>query len=337
MKKIILSILGFIGVLTLLFLVGPKPSPFTSNPAIPLDVQSEVAKHANVESWVKELESQKEIRPGNESEFYWADSAGKTTEFVLLYLHGFSASPAEGRPVSSDFAKRYGMNLYAPLLAEHGLVEEEPMLNYTAESWTLSAQKALAVAQTMGKKVIVMSTSTGSTSALYLASDSTNKIHALINFSPNIRVFDNRAFIVSGPWGLQIARHIRGGDYNVWEAPKGAEQYWHTKYRLEAFVEMQKLLEATMVEATFEQITVPTFVGYYYKNEKQQDDVVSVVAIQEMFKKLGSSIKEMKQFEEVGAHAMASSFFSKDIDAVKEASFLFAESKLHLTPRRHSN
>ena len=87
----------------------------------------------------------------------------------------------------------------------------------------------------------------------------------------------------------------------------------------------------------FGQITVPTFVGYYYKNELQQDDVVSVVAIQEMYKKLGSPIKEIKQFEGVGAHAMASSLFSTDIDAVKEASFLFAETKLHLKPLTSSN
>jgi|TARA_B110000503_G_C7167809_1_gene422752 esterase/lipase len=337
MRRIVLRLVGFGGVLTLVYFLGPKPTSFDSIPAIPAYVMSEVAKHANVESWIKELESHKGIRPGNESEFYWADSAGKPTEFVLLYLHGFSACPVEGHPVSTDFAKRYGMNLYAPLLSEHGLVGEEPMLNYTAESWILSAQKALAVAQTMGKKVIVMSTSTGCTSALYLASDSANKIHALINFSPNIRVFDNRAFLVSGPWGLQIARFIRGGKYNVWEAPKGAEQYWHTKYRLEAIVEMQKLLEATMVDSIFEQINVPTFVAYYYKNEEQQDDVVSAIATQEMFKKLGSPIKEIKQLEEVGAHAMASSLFSKDIDAVKEASFLFAETKLHLMPLTHSN
>ena len=100
---------------------------------------------------------------------------------------------------------------------------------------------------------------------------------------------------------------------------------------------MQKLLEATMVDSIFEQINVPTFVGYYYKNEEQQDDVVSAIATQEMFKKLGSPIKEIKQLEEVGAHAMASSLFSKDIDAVKEASFLFAVTKLHLMPLTHSN
>ena len=70
MRRIVLRLVGFGGVLTLVYFLGPKPTSFDSIPAIPAYVMSEVAKHANVESWIKELESHKGIRPGNESEFF---------------------------------------------------------------------------------------------------------------------------------------------------------------------------------------------------------------------------------------------------------------------------
>ena len=49
---------------------------------------------------------------------------------------------------------------------------------------------------------------------------------------------------------------------------------------------MQKLLETAMIPELFKQVTVPVFSGFYYKNEVEQDPVVSVAAYA-MFKNLG--------------------------------------------------
>jgi esterase/lipase len=270
------------------------------------------------------------IRSGNESQLYWVDSSGKKTKYVLLYLHGFSASPQEGAPVHLSFAKKYGMNFYAPLLQGHGLVESEPMIDFTAEGFINSAKNAIRLARLMGDSIIIMSTSTGCTAALFLASDPNNQIHSLICYSPNIRVFDKRASLLTGPWGLQISRLVKGGDYNVWQAPVGADQYWHQKYRLEAVIEMQRLLEATMNKETFEKIKCPTFIGYYYKNKEEQDDVVSVPHILEMYDQLGSKQKRKVAFPNAGAHAIASDLFSLTTQAVSDSTYVFAEEVLRL-------
>ena len=52
------------------------------------------------------------------------------------------------------------------------------------------------------------------------------------------------------------------------------------RYRLEAVVHMQKLLETAMIPETFAKVTVPVFSGYYYKDETAQDPTVSVAAMQ---------------------------------------------------------
>jgi esterase/lipase len=333
MKKVLRISLPLIVLLIAIYFMGPKATPYVASAAIDEGLLQEVGERENAETWVKQVESDKKIRQGNESQFYWADSVNKKTEYVLLYLHGFSASPEEGAPTHLDFAKRYGMNLYAPLLAEHGLIEAEPMLNFTAEAWINSAKEALAMAALMGDKVIIMGTSTGGTSALFLASEPANRVHGVITYSPNIRVFDKRASILTGPWGLQLSKLVKGSNYNRWEAPAGAEQYWHLKYRLEAVVEMQRLLEATMNEETFAKITAPTFLGYYYKNEDQQDNVVSVAALEQMFEQLGSEKKYKVALPEVGAHALSSKYFSQDLESVRKETYKFAEEVLGLKPR----
>ena len=328
--KYLRSILKVLAVGVLLYFAGPKPTkpvliPLAQAIMNPTDFNSNY-----VVQTVANAEQKMDIRVGNESMLYWADTAGKKTTYVLLYLHGFSASPMEGDPVDIDFAKKYGMNMYAPLLADHGLVEEEPMLHFTAERYVESAKQALRVARLMGDSVIIMATSTGCTAALFLASEPRNQVHSLICYSPNIRVFDKRASLLTGPWGLQISKIVKGGDYNIWEASAGGEQYWHLKYRLEALVQMQLLLETTMNKETFEQVTVPTFIGYYYKNTEEQDDVVSVPHILEMYDQLGSKQKRKVAFAEAGAHALASDLFSHATQIVSDSTYIFAEDILRL-------
>ena len=333
MKKAMNAIKIAVVVLVAGYFLGPKPEPLILDAAANLLRDRTAFNPSYVEESVTERESTLSIREGNQSKIYWADSAGKKTKYVLLYLHGFSASPEEGAPLHQEFAKKYGMNMYAPLLQGHGLVEEEPMLGFTATGFISSAKNALRLARLMGDSVIIMATSTGCTAALFLASDSTNRLHSLICYSPNIRVFDKRASLLTGPWGLQIARFAKGGNYNLWEAPAGAENFWHLKYRLEAAIEMQRLLEATMRKETFEKIKVPTFIGYYYKNEEDQDQVVSVPHILNMYDQLGTEQKRKVAFAEAGAHCMPSRYFGRDIDGLLGSTSQWAREVLQIHPK----
>jgi esterase/lipase len=287
--------------MVILFAFGPSPQKFDLSDELPT---VEVAEPST-------------IKPENENYFWFSDSAKTKTKFVILYLHGFSASPMEGSPVMQDIAKNYGCNLYAPRLQAHGLISKEPMLEFDNLSYWESVKAAFVKAKTLGDSVIVMGTSTGCTAALILASKFP-EIHSLVLYSPNIDLYDSRSFLLTMPWGLQLARRVENGNYHSFIGPEGTEKYWTTKYRLEALVELKSLLNISMKTETFQKVKQPLLMLYYYKNEQEQDNVVSVKAMLKMFDELGSVEEKKKKvaMPNVGAHAMASNIWSKDIEGV---------------------
>ncbi|MEM6764537.1 MAG: alpha/beta hydrolase [Bacteroidota bacterium] len=332
--KTILWILGILLVLGIIYFIGPKPEPATLTTEIqaeslPSDLQA-------LETYIQEKEgSVPNLKPDNEARIVWADSfAYKKTPYSLVYIHGFSASQGEGEPIHRDFAKRYGMNLYLARLQTHGIEEEEAMLNLTAEGLVETAKEAVAIGEKIGEKVILMSTSTGGTLSLYLASDNPN-IGGQILYSPNIQIFDPTAQLLNKPWGLQIARVVMQSDYNSYEVEKPeAAQYWTSKYRIEAIVQLQNLLDATMKPEVFAKVTAPTYLAYYYKDEKLQDSTVSVAAMLDMFEQLGTpeNLKRKEALPDVNEHALASVYTSEDIESVISGTFSFAEEVMGLQP-----
>ena len=190
MKKILLLVGITIITLLIIYISGPKfPSPVLNNdlPQIQVSV-------TEVESYIKHAESNIKIKPDNESRIIWAnDSLKNKTGYCLLYLHGFSASWFEGEPVHRDFARRYGMNLYIPRLASHGVDTTDCLLNMTPDRLYESAKQALVLAHSLGEKVILMSTSTGGTLSLKLAAEFPHLVDGLILYSPNIAINNGAA------------------------------------------------------------------------------------------------------------------------------------------------
>ena len=166
---------------------------------------------------------------------------------------------------------------------------------------------------------------------MFLASGD-NEIHSQICYSPNIEIFDPKSSLLAGPWGIDIARKVKGSDYHKWEAPAGAHKYWHLKYRLESLVELQRLVEGSMTAEVFAKVEIPTFIGYYYKNEEEQDHVVSVTAVLTMFDQLGSRNKKKVAFPNAKAHPIGNNLFSKDVESVLRATSAFIEVELGIQP-----
>jgi esterase/lipase len=273
------------------------------------------------------------IKANNESRIVWYDSIPSVTEYSILYLHGWSASHEEGAPLHSELGKRYGANVYLPRLKGHGVRDDDAFLDLTAGDYFDSAKEAFAIAKKIGKKVIVMGTSTGGTLALYLAHGEED-IAGLLLYSPNVEIYDPTAPLMSGPWGLQLVKTIMDGDYYESEADSLKKAYWTTRYRVEALVQLQSLLDETMKQEVFQKIHQPTFLGYYYKNQLEQDKVVSVPAMLEMYDQLGvkGDMKRKIAFPNVGNHVMTSYITSKDLVSVKQETIRFLEDVIKLQP-----
>ena len=328
--KTLRSLSIFFLIVGSVYLIGPR----VDNPELNLDKPYVPNILSDLEEWVNSREfNQGNVRPGNASKIIFnnSDSIPKKTRYSVLYLHGFSASGMEGDPVHRDIAKALGANLYIPRLFGHGLKETEPMLGFNNVSFWESGKEALEIAKQLGEKVIILGTSHGGSLSLSLATDPS--IAAIALFSPNIEVFDYKAKLLSKPWGLQIARIVKGGNYNHPQSPNADhEKYWTTKYRLEATTHMQKFLDIKMRRAVFKKVNVPVFLGYYYKNDSLQDQVVSVSAMLKMYNQLGTpeALKTKKAFPEAGNHVISSSITTKIFNEVTSETLKFLKKNLKI-------
>ena len=147
------------------------------------------------------------------------------------------------------------------------------------------------------------------------------EIKAIVLYSPCVKLFDKTAVILDKPWGLQIARLASGGPVKKFKSESESHaKYWQLNYRIEALVTLQNLISGTMKPEVFSQIKCPVFLGYYFKNEQEQDNTVSVPALLKMFNELGTpaGLKQKEAFPEADAHVIASSIRSKDWQGVEK-------------------
>ena len=324
--KVMASVFLILGAI---YLVGPR----VETPEFSYEVHEVPENLVKLQNWINEKEiSQGNVRPGNASKIIFNDSIPQKTEYSVIYFHGFTASGIEGDPVHRDIANALGANLYIPRLFGHGLEEEESMLNFNNNDFWKSGKQALEVAKKLGEKVIILGTSHGGSLALALGDDPS--IEAMLLFGPNIAVFDPKAKLLSKPWGLQIGRLVKGGNYHEWEANDEKKKYWSTKTRLEAVAHMQKFLDVKMRRSVFKKVKVPIFLAYYYKNDILQDNVDSVPAMLKMYDQLGTpdSLKVKQAFPEVGDHVLTSYITTQYYDQVTKASLAFL-SKI-ITPNK---
>jgi len=283
--------------------------PLASTGPLTLEYPAIASSGQVLETEIAERESKIEnIKPNNEARFVWADSTKNKTPYSIVYLHGFSASEHEGYPVHETIAKKYGMNMFLSRLSHHGTEGVGSFDGMTADGLADSAMEAIAIGKQIGEKVIIMGTSTGGTVGL-MAQAFDPFIHAAIYYSPNIRIFD--------PNSTDLLK-----------------DYWTHEYRFEALPVLMELLDETMTEETFNKVKQPTLVLAYYKNEEEQDKVVSVKAIDEMFEQLATSDdkKVYKKLPTVGNHVMTCDIQSADIEIVVKETSDFIENVLGLSP-----
>jgi esterase/lipase len=328
----LMRFLKWLGILLLILIIvyflGPQPAaPRYSNqlPDVPPDA-------SQLEKYIANSEAKHKLKPDNEARIVWHnDSTKEKTEYAVVYLHGFSASQEEGDPVHYEFAKKFGCNLYLARLAEHGIDTTEPLANFTAEKIWLSALEAYAIGKQIGKKVILLSTSTGGTLALKLCAGYP-EIAANIMLSPNIAINDPNAWLLNNHWGLQIAHLVIGRHKVADDTTALYAQYWNNRYATRALVQLEELLESTMKESTFKKVMQPSLVLYYFKDDKNQDPVVKVPAMKRMFAQLGTpqSLKRQVAVPNAGNHVIGSPIKSKDVASVSRECEKFAVEVLGL-------
>ena len=85
----------------------PRTELNTDLPDLPVGID-------RISEYVQDREARLPVKPDNQGIILWGDSVAQPTTYVLLYLHGFTASRFEGQPIISDFVKEFRVNAYLP-------------------------------------------------------------------------------------------------------------------------------------------------------------------------------------------------------------------------------
>jgi esterase/lipase len=322
-------LLAFVVLVVLLFISGPRVT-FDAPALLDTDIDVPLSR---LDAFVASREEEvRNLKMNNQARIVWAnDSLKQQTEYSLVYLHGFSASQEEGAPIHTTFARRYGMNLYLSRLEDHGRSDSTSFMNLTPENYIQSAEDAIDIGKKLGKKVIVMSCSTGGTLSALLAAAGED-IHSMIMYSPNIDIYDPKSDVIMYPWGKTIARMIAKGDYNRIQYDSLAQRYWNPVYHINGIFAVKSIIKSFMKKEVFEKIRIPVFMGYYYKDEELQDKVVSVAKMHEFFDQISTpeALKRKVAFPEAGNHVISSHVMSKDVKGVMIETFKWTEEVLNL-------
>ena len=197
------------------------------------------------------------LRAGTAKHVVWAGEAEAKTPLSIVYVHGFSASLQEIRPVPDLVAQALGANLYYTRLAGHAR-DGDAMAEPRVADWAADMAEAIAIGQAIGDRVIVMSTSTGAALATLatLPGGVAHDIAGHIMVSPNFQVTNPAATILTWPgvrlWGPAIA-----GEQRVWE-PLNPDhgRFWTTSYPTVAAIPMGAMVKAAR-DADVGTATVP--------------------------------------------------------------------------------
>lgn len=150
------------------------------------------------------------IRPEVASYLHWAGQAGEQTDLAVVYIHGFSASPAELRPLPEDVARALGANVVAIRLTGHG-EDGAAMGRARVRDWWADTAQALAIGRMLGRKVVVIGMSTGATLVAEAARDPdlSRQFDAAVLIAPNFRLKARGSWLLDLPF-MRAALRLAG-------------------------------------------------------------------------------------------------------------------------------
>jgi esterase/lipase len=211
-----------------------------------------------------------DIIDGVEKQVIWADEANVKTPLSIIYLHGFTASSKEIRPVPDRVATALGANLYFTRFTGHGR-QPTALANATVGHWMDDVGEAIEIGKQIGETVIIMATSTGGTLAAAAALDKAamENIGGIIFVSPNFAINSRAANLLTWPFARQwvplvIGKEQQGNPRNDLHA-----RYWMMTYPTTALMPMAAIVAAVDRES-YDDVEVPAL--FYYS---RQDQVVA--------------------------------------------------------------
>ncbi|TPP12087.1 alpha/beta fold hydrolase [Rhizobium glycinendophyticum] len=221
-----------------------------------------------------------QIRRDLGKQIVWTDPLHPSrTALSLVYVHGFSASPAELRPLPDIVAKSLGANLFFTRLAGHGLEDPDALGRATIGDWTADVEEALDVGRLLGDRVVVIATSTGASLATWALARPglADRIAGTVLLSPNYGVQASGSFLLTGPFAAPIAHLVIGARRGFQPVNALNAHNWTTDYPVEALIPMAEAVRLS-VFTPVEEITVPALFVSSAKDLVVRSDRTAAIA-----------------------------------------------------------
>ncbi|MFT4917070.1 MAG: esterase/lipase [bacterium] len=204
------------------------------------------------------------LRDGCAKHVTWADKVGVQTDIAIVFIHGFSASCGELRPLPETIAKALGANLFATRLMGHGQ-DGAAMGDATLTGWSADVQEAFAIGRSLGERVLIMGCSTGCTlTALGLTNGDIPEGQELLGVcfvSPNFGLRHKVAqFVLDLPFSEYWAPYLIGKERKFDVVSDQHAQFWTPRYPTKAAKPMGNALRAAR-RADFSKVMTPLFMA----------------------------------------------------------------------------
>ena len=126
-------------VLVAVFFAGPRTPADTTITFDPASIG------ADPDAYIAASEAKiSGIRPGQQKQIVWASPTHAKTPLAIVYVHGFSASSGELRPLPDKVAAALGANLFFTRLTGHGQ-DSAAMAQGSIKAWVNDYAEAIAI------------------------------------------------------------------------------------------------------------------------------------------------------------------------------------------------
>ncbi|SEM36099.1 Lysophospholipase, alpha-beta hydrolase superfamily [Luteibacter sp. UNCMF331Sha3.1] len=241
-----------------------------------------------------------DLKPDNEARIVFRGAAPyERRRLSVVYVHGFTASQAEGAPAHRAIADACDAHLFLNRLTGHGSTAPGAMAGITPERWRADADEALDVGLALGERVVLVATSMGASLALDLAVRRPEAIAAIVAWSPGIRVHDADQ--------LRAAVLMQGAVEPPGERSPFQRRYWSSVVHTDAYRAIAHLFIEWMRPERLSAIACPVFFGVWDGGDGDRDTLTSVRAMRDAFEWLGTPAERRRLVAyDQAAHVLAS-------------------------------
>lgn len=199
---------------------------------------------SEIDRWLADREARVAgLKPGVAAGVVWAAPSSQTqTSISLVYLHGYTASRGEIYPAPDRIAAALGANLFYARLAGHGC-DPDGHRTATLDDWVNDGLEALAIGRALGKRTVVMATSTGGALAAWLALGPAG-VHgdASIFVSPNFTVRNRSSEVLLWPRKEWLLKVLVGSRIGFRPQNELQERFWDCNHHSHSLIPMMELV-----------------------------------------------------------------------------------------------